>query len=252
MSAILRYILCHIVRFNMEKLEKDWITNGLIDFEYKKYVLLAYLQHVQLNFDKEKLYPFLADLVGHYRDAQSFKNRKTLLKSGFPKEITRIDLEKMKLAYAETSADSELMKHLEEIVEYALPKMEGTLGLGKELYEEVADDLSLEPVGILPLYRDEGYLIMELGKGKRADVYQYKINKFVMSGEGFRGIYFNFLQSIRRGIGETFENIKLGLMRAYQSLPNPATYLLQAPRPYPYERNGYARGQKVDVADREL
>ena len=217
----------------MQKLEKDWITSGLIDFEYKKYLLLAYLQNVQQHFDDEKLYPFLADLVEHYQDARSFKNRKTLLKSGFPKEITRIDLEKMKLAYAEQSQDSELMQHLEEIVEYAIPRMQGTLGQGKELYEEVSSELSLEPIGIMPLYQDEGYLIMQLGHGKRADVFEYRINKFVMSGEGFRGIYLNFLQSIRRGVGDTFEQIKMGLIRAYKKLPNPATYLLHADRPYP-------------------
>lgn len=217
----------------MQKLEKDWITNGLIDFEYKKYLLLAYLQNVEQHFDNAILYPFLAELVEHYKDARSFKNRKTLLKSGFPKEITRIDLEKMKMAYEEKSKDSELMQHLEEIVEYAIPKMQGTLGVGKELYEEVSSELSLEPIGIMPLYQDEGYLIMQLGGGKRADVYEYRINQFVMSGEGFRGIYLNFLQSIRRGLGDTFEQIKLRLIRAYQKLPNPATYLLQAERPYP-------------------
>ena len=216
----------------MQKLNKDWITDGLIDFEYKKYLLLAYLQNVQQNFGKEKLYPHLAELVEHYRDAQSFKNRKTLLKSGFPKEITRIDLEKMKLAYAEQSEDSELMKHLEEIVEYAIPKMKGTLGQGRALYEAVESELQIEPVGIVPLYQDEGYLIMELGKGRRTDIYEYRINKFVMSGEGFRGIYFKFLESVRRGF-ETFESIKLSLIRAYQKLPNPATFLLQSGKPYP-------------------
>ena len=28
----------------MKNLEKDWLTQGLIDFEYKKYILLSYLQ----------------------------------------------------------------------------------------------------------------------------------------------------------------------------------------------------------------
>ncbi len=217
----------------MQKLEKDWITNGLIDFEYKKYLLLAYLQNVQQNFDKEKLYPHLAELVEHYRDAQSFKNRKTLLKTGFPKEITKIDLEKMKMAYEEQMEDSELMKHLEEIVEYAILQMKGTLGLGRELYDSVESKLSIEPIGIMPLYQDEGYLIMELGQGKRADIYEYKVNKFMMSGEGFKGIYFKFLESIKRGFGQTFENIKLGLIHTYEKLPNPATYLLQSSRLFP-------------------
>ena len=35
----------------MKKLEKDWLTRGLIDFEYKKYILLSYLQGVQSYFD---------------------------------------------------------------------------------------------------------------------------------------------------------------------------------------------------------
>ncbi|MEM7284385.1 MAG: gamma-glutamyltransferase, partial [Pseudomonadota bacterium] len=140
--------------------------------------------------------------------------------------------EAMKLAYADQANDSELMQHLEEIVEYAIPKMQNTLEVGKELYEEVSTEMSLEPIGIMPLYQDEGYLIMQLGSGKRADVYEYRINKFVTSGEGFRGIYLNFLHSVRRGIGDTFEQIKLRLIKAYQKLPNPATYLLHAQRPY--------------------
>lgn len=217
----------------MERLDKDWITNGLIDFEYKKYVLLAYLQRVQNNFDQARLYPFLSDLIAHYEDVRSFKNRKTLLKSGFPKEITKIDLERLKLSYQAMTHDSELMEALEEIVEYALPEMKATLGLGKELYDTVESDLHIEPVGIVPLYKDEGYVMLEMAPGKKTDIYQYKISKFMMSGEGFRSIYLKLIKSMRRGLGETFEGIKLGLIRTYETLPNPATFLLQAHRPYP-------------------
>lgn len=217
----------------MEKLDKDWITNGLIDFEYKKYVLLAYLQHVRSNFDNARLYPFLSDLIEHYKDVQSFNNRKTLLKSGFPKEITKIDLEKLKLSYEAMTPDSELMEALGEIVEYAIPEMKNTLGLGKELYDTVESDLRIEPVGIVPLYRDEGYVMLEMAPGKKTDIYQYKISKFMLSGEGFRSIYLKLIRSMRRGLGETFEGIKLGLIKTYQSLPNPATFLLQAHKPYP-------------------
>lgn len=217
----------------MEKLDKDWITNGLIDFEYKKYVLLAYLQHVQNNFDQDRLYPFLSDLIAHYQDVQSFKNRKTLLKTGFPKEITKIDLEKLRLSYESMTHDSELMEALEEIVEYALPEMKNTLGIGKELYDTVEADLHIEPVGIVPLYKDEGYVMLEMAPQKRTDIYQYKISKFVMSGEGFRSIYLKLIKSMRRGLGETFEGIKMGLVKTYQALPNPATFLLQAHKPYP-------------------
>ena len=47
----------------MRNLEKDWLTAGLVDFEYKKYVLLAYLQSVKTNFKEQKLYLDLVDLL---------------------------------------------------------------------------------------------------------------------------------------------------------------------------------------------
>ena len=39
----------------MEFLNKNWITENQIDFEYKKYMLLAYLQHVSENFTDKRL-----------------------------------------------------------------------------------------------------------------------------------------------------------------------------------------------------
>ena len=45
------------------KLKENWLTEGLIDFEYKKYQLLAYLKRVKDSFNKVELYPFLSDLV---------------------------------------------------------------------------------------------------------------------------------------------------------------------------------------------
>ena len=50
----------------MKNLSENWITEGWVDFEYKKYVLLAYLQHVESQVKEGKLYPPLGELVQHY------------------------------------------------------------------------------------------------------------------------------------------------------------------------------------------
>ena len=63
----------------MEQLKVDWLTDGLIDFEYKKYVLLAYLKNVRANFDDKKLYPFMSDMVFHYQNLMTIKSNKSLL-----------------------------------------------------------------------------------------------------------------------------------------------------------------------------
>jgi homocysteine S-methyltransferase len=57
----------------MENLEKDWFAKGLIDFEYKKYILLDYISRVSKRFSKTQLYPFLADLIFHYKSLQDVR-----------------------------------------------------------------------------------------------------------------------------------------------------------------------------------
>ncbi|MCX6273751.1 MAG: hypothetical protein NTV09_00915, partial [Bacteroidetes bacterium] len=83
----------------MNSLNKNWITEKHIDFEYKKYVLLAYLQHVSENFTENKLYPFLADLVEHYRNLKFLKDSKKNLFEKFPGRISKTDFEQFQLIY---------------------------------------------------------------------------------------------------------------------------------------------------------
>ena len=63
----------------MKELKFDWLTEGLIDFEYKKYILLAYLKEVRHNFSMNRLYPYLSDLVFHYRNLQQIQNNKKMI-----------------------------------------------------------------------------------------------------------------------------------------------------------------------------
>ena len=217
----------------MKRLDKDWITSGLVDAEYKKYVLLAYLQHVKQNFDATRLYPFLSDLIEHYRDALSFRDQKQMLQSGFPKELINLDFEQLKLQYNDSFAESELLKELESIVDYALPQMQDTLEIGKDFYEEVEAKMAIEPIGIMPIYQDEGYLFLEFGRSRKTDIYRYSISNFIHTGEGVRGIYLKLIQSMKRGLGETFESMKMQLVRLYQELPNPAAFLVTSDQLFP-------------------
>ena len=83
----------------MERLEENWITDGLVDFEYKKYILLAYLRDIRQKFSKTLLYPYLADMVFHYRNMITLRDNKPILFDSFPKEISRADFKKLKIVY---------------------------------------------------------------------------------------------------------------------------------------------------------
>ena len=83
----------------MENLKENWLTEGLVDFEYKKYVLLAYLKHVKDSFKRVELYPILSDLVLHYRNLISLRDSKSLITDRFPKELSLEHINNLEINY---------------------------------------------------------------------------------------------------------------------------------------------------------
>jgi hypothetical protein len=212
----------------MKTLDKNWLTEGLIDFEYKKYLVLAYLQDVKQHFNQKKLYPYLSDLVLHYQNLLSIKENKKLIYENFPKKISKADFEKLTLSYSKIIEDDVFMAELEEIIGYSIPRFKEMLQQGKDIYEWVEEHIHITPIGLSPLYHVEGYLFLSESHVRETRIYQYQITIFENAHEKYRGVHTTFLESYRRGIGVTFENIKIDLIKRYSQMPNPATYLVES------------------------
>src|SRR4051812_34738731 len=124
----------------MGELSKNWLTEKHIDFEYKKYLLLSYLQDVSQNFNATKLYPWLAELIEHYKSAIAVKENKQNLKKYFPQRLSGIN-EQGRLSYEHVVSDDELMLELENIIEYAIPQFQNSVDEGKNIYDIVEEHL---------------------------------------------------------------------------------------------------------------
>lgn len=219
----------------MKTLSNNWFTEGHIDFELKKYTLLAYLQQIQAHFKQQELYPPLSDLIGHYSNLLDFKEGKNSLQDQFPTQLSSLDVDQAKLVYERLIEDDELMKELEEIVQFSLEEMSPHLLNGKALYDQVEDELQLSPVGIVPLYTAEGYLLLRNGATPKAEAYSYQITLFEHSKEQYRGINTTYLGSFRISLSNTLETIKGTLISTWKTLPNPAVYLAECSHTYPLE-----------------
>ncbi len=218
----------------MEKLSKDWLTQGLIDFEYKKYLLLAYLQTVRKSFDRVELYPFLADLVFHYRNLKAIKENKALFKDAFPKELSVEEIKKLELSYRELVEDDAVMNELAAIIEFAIPQIEGSLNEGSAIYEFVESKVEISPVGVTPLYANEGYLFVTQPPERETSVYRYQVSIFEDSKEQLRSLNTQFVESISKTTMNTYERIKLDLIKRYRELPNPAAFLVLSKLKVPF------------------
>lgn len=219
----------------MAELTKNWLTEKHIDFEYKKYLLLAYLQDVKQNFDSTRLYPWLAQLIEHYKNAVSVRDNKQTLKENFPHRISGIDSSSGKLSYELLVKDDELMKELENIVEYAIPQFETRVEEGKSIYDIVEEHLYIQPVGIIPLNTEFGYMFLKGGDAADTNVYEYQITFWETASEKYKAIHAHYVKSYKKNISTTFQSMKSDLMRENKRLPNPAAYAIESEMVLPLE-----------------
>jgi hypothetical protein len=218
----------------MEQLSKDWLTQGMIDFEYKKYVLLAYLKNVKESFNRVELYPFMADLVFHYRNLIAVKENKALIRESFPREISLDEFKKLELSYRQLVEDDAIMSELESILEFSIPKIKDSLQEGSVIYEYVESKCEIAPIGVTPLYANEGYLFVTQPPESETIIYRYQISIFEDSQEQLRSLNTQFVENAQKNIANTYEQMKLDLVKRYKDLPNPATYLILSKMKFPF------------------
>lgn len=219
----------------MKKLSETWFAEGYIDFELKKYTLLAYLQEINRVFRENKLYPQLADIVFHYNNMVAFRDNKKLLQDDFPKRLSGIHMEKLSLLFEQVIEDDDMMKELSDIIEYATGKMQKTIDSGTEIYEFVEAKINILPVGIVPLETNEGYFFLNNGNRQDTLVYQYQLSIFENQEEKYRGIKTNFIDCWNRGLAIPYEQIKQELIRKKTDLPNPAVFAIETPLHFPVD-----------------
>lgn len=219
----------------MKQLSETWFAEGYIDFELKKYTLLAYLKEVDTCFKENKLYPLLADIIFHYNNIVALRENKKHLQEQFPKQLSGIQLQKLQLLYEKIIEDDEIMQELESIIQYSSQQMKSTIQNGAEIYEFVENKLNITPVGIVPLDIDEGYFFLSNGTSKRTRVYQYRLSFFESKDEKFRSIKTSYIDTRNCSISSTFENLKLDLIKNNQQMHNPAVYSIETEFHFPVE-----------------
>ncbi len=220
----------------MKELSKNWFIEGSIDFEYKKYILLAYLQEINRHFDKSRLYPNLSDLIYHFNNLLYFKKNKSMLQQAFPQRLTKADIEAVKLTYEKIVEDDSSMQQIEQIISYALGEMDPAIQTGKEIYDFVESRLNIDPVGIMPLQPYQGYFALQNGKDKTNWIYEYQITIFENKDDKYRGINVSFVETYEQSIANTPESLKLSLIRRNRLLPNPAVYYVYTDINFPLEQ----------------
>ncbi len=217
----------------MEKLQENWLTDGVLDQEYKTYLFLAWLQKAKREFTDARLYPALSRLIEEHRRLDALRKGKADFSLKIRRDVKEIDLRKMRLVYKELEEHPELNEYLNSLIEFALPRLESMLREGKSLYDLVDEHLQLTPVGLVPMYRKEGYLFLYDEPRKDVYLFRYVVSLLELADEHFHSLQTALIDQRRKSLGQTFEQLKVELIKRFTDLPNPATYLVRCNLAFP-------------------
>jgi hypothetical protein len=189
----------------MERLRPGWFLEGLWDEEYQRYRLLAYLQRAYRAFLGQQLYPPLGDLIEAYREL---------------------------LTISEARPNPDLPQEedmLYRIVSFALPRMEEAIEEGRSLYETIERHLQVEVVGIIPMYKAEGYVFLRRGTEPVARAYRYEVRP-LQDQAGQIAILLEQVEEFSlSGVAVPMGILRERLLQRHRELPAPLTIAVESP-----------------------
>ncbi|MFZ1664740.1 MAG: hypothetical protein WBO28_06990 [Flavobacteriales bacterium] len=202
------------------------ILTPVLDAELEEYLLLAYMQRVQAEFRDRKLYPWLHEVWKRATQLKELQRRADQLSSHMPGELLGIDLEREQLLRA--APDHGRIAAMLASVERTLPELRTALDRGNGLREEYQSTIRCEPVGLLPLGAQEGWLLLR--QGNEAVVYAYEVPK-VRAADVAGAAHFNvrtrYCSTYTVGLGYGYGQIKAELART-GPMPNPAVFVFES------------------------
>jgi len=217
----------------MRTLSKYWLTEPSLDFEYKKYVLLGWLKEVESRFTASRLFPAWNTVRKEHERLVELQLAGDTLWSAFPKVLTGLDWAHKKLRYRNLQKSSTALTEVQEIIQFAIPRMQEAVNAGSQLRQRVQKSTALSSVGLLPLYLNDGYLLVF----KQPDVHIYAFQlssiRLHQHTEAWQDVQLEHVKSMRAVRSLPPEYIKRDLIQHYPGRPNPATFAFESEGHWP-------------------
>ena len=213
----------------------DLFTQVKSDFEVCQYKVLAGLKAISEDFQHNKIYPHLSNLVDLRRSLKDILDNLQNLRNEFPKRIKKIDFVNQEIEYEVVFAAGSDLAQVEKLIAWALPLIKAKIEEGTAIYDFVDEELKLEEVGVVPGYTDEGYFFVPDNEESKLLLFRYEITIFESAHDKYRSLKTAFLKALEQGLAQLSPNaIKLDLIDENKALPNPATYSFNTDLYFPF------------------
>ncbi len=231
----------------MSTLSLELILAAGTDPETKQYRVLQGLKECYERFSHNRLYPDLADLIRIAESLQAILDSHENLRTHLPHTITDLDLENKKVILEPVEAGLPELSVVMEFVTWALVQINRAIREGMTIFAFVEEHISIEEVGIIPMYNQEGYWLVPDLRTATLHLLRYELSLYSSTQERYRTLKTVLLETLHeQSIRQTPESVKLQLLEKYSDMPNPATYRCAVDIDFPYSET------MLPVAKRKL
>jgi len=230
----------------MAHLTIEHFTAGATDPEAAYYRILMGLRTIHAEFVHNRLYPPLAELLELHATLVAVRTNGRTVDGGRSRRIVGIDLENGTLQYAQDPRSDGAATLLLELIDAVMPAIATTINEGRTIYNFIDEHLQLEEVGILPTYTAEGYAFVPDPAAGELHVYRYATSVTVREGERYHNLRTNLVRTVPWEPFRSTASLKLDLIAADPSMPNPATWSFTTDIDFPY------REAMLPIARRQL
>jgi hypothetical protein len=210
----------------MEKLSLDIFIHSAYDLEFSQYKVLAAIKNYLEYLHKNKLYPTLSELISINDVLQKLLGNKADLKEKFPHDLISFDFDQKELIYKPSVNAENNVQSVFDFINWALPKINDALEEGKAIYDFVEEQMKLEEVGIIPIYKNEGYFLIPDHNAEKVYIFRFELSQIANQNEPMQSLKSKLIKTVvaNKLMKYIPEQIKGDLIKESPELPNPATY----------------------------
>jgi len=176
-------------------LDTDWMFQGYVDMEHKKYILLSYFQKLNKNLEEIKLYPMFTEISLHLGNIQTLINKNQMIYLEKKLSFDNDEISLSDLKYKEIpKLNKEEYDEYQNILTYSQPKLFDYFQILKSLWSVVYDKIDVKVVknkgnikskiGFFYIIKEQKTYIWRYSKTKTRGVINFTKSKSKLIFEG--------------------------------------------------------------------
>jgi hypothetical protein len=220
----------------MDGLNLSTFIKAADDVELSKYKVLSVLNEYSTSLHRNKLYPALAELISIKNELELLIEQMSLFDAEFVLNLNFADFSEELPLTNPIAYDEDSLTKVIEFINWALPEICSAIDEGKAIFDFVDENILLNEVGIMPIYKNEGYFFIPDIKHDLMKIYRFDMSLFSTQENPLRTLKSKLIDliSLQAPEAQSAYDLKHNLVKKFHDLPNPSCYSFETDIDFPF------------------